>query len=83
MENSLTEENIKIFNDNTRENIIKQYFDEISEITSESKINYRSKIQNLFNLKSDTEEKENLTKSSFFMPKITKKKDIINDKYLF
>ena len=61
MENSLTEENIKIFNDNTRENIIKQYFDEISEITSESKINYRSKIQNLFNLKSDTEEKENLT----------------------
>ena len=59
MENSLTEENIKIFNDNTRDSIIKQYFDEISEITSESKIIYRSKIQSLFNLKSDTE--ENLT----------------------
>ena len=57
MEVSLTEENIKLFNNSTRESIIKQCFDDISDLTSESKVNFRSKIQNLLTLRPGAEEK--------------------------
>jgi hypothetical protein len=57
MEVRLTEENIKFFNNSTRESIIKQCIDDISDLTSEPNIIFLSKIQNLLTLRPEAEEK--------------------------